>query len=143
MLTHTVTVTLPEPLYEQLQAQAQTLARSLNELVTQALTRHLPPPVESDLPSALQAELTAMASLSNDALWQIARSLMNPDKVAFYDLLLERLHDQSLTVEGREMLTRLREEADALMLRKAQAYALLQSRGYQVSQPDRLTAQTS
>ena len=37
---------------------------------------------------------------------------MNPDKVALYDVLLERLQDHTLTPEGREWLARLREEAD-------------------------------
>ena len=54
---------------------------------------------------------------------------MNPDKVVLYDVLLERHQAGSLTPEGREELTRLREAADALMLRKAHAYALLQRAG--------------
>lgn len=66
-----------------------------------------------------------MGHLSDDSLWQIVGSAMNPDNVAFYDVLLERHQTGDLTVEGQEWLARLREEADALMLRKAHAYALL------------------
>jgi hypothetical protein len=47
-----------------------------------------------------------------------------------------------LTVEGRRLLTELRDEADALMLRKAHAFALLQSRGYTLPTLDELHAQT-
>ena len=54
---------------------------------------------------------------------------MNPDKVAMYDALLERNREGILTSEGRNWLTDLRHEADALMLRKAHAYLILQSRG--------------
>jgi hypothetical protein len=96
--------------------------------------------VEDDLPASLQAELKAMEQLSDDALWSIAKSTLNPDKIALYDTLLERLHEQTLTPEGRAWLTRLREEADALMLRKAHAYVLLKSRGHQLPSLDELRA---
>lgn len=60
-----------------------------------------------------------MESLSDDALWPIGQSMMNLDKVAMYDALLERNRAGTLTPEGRNWLTDLRYEADALMLRKA------------------------
>jgi len=121
-------MTLPDYLFSQLQTQAAALGQPVGELAAQLLSRALPP-VEDDLPPAIQAELHAMASLSTDALWQIARSAMNADKIALYDVLLERHGDATLTWQGQELLTDLRTEADALMLRKAHAYALLQSRG--------------
>lgn len=126
------TVTLPETVYARLSAQAQAADRSVDELVLHNLLRTLPPPVEDDLPVRLQAELEAMTHLSDDGLWQLARSTMNPDKVALYDLLLERHATGELTLEGEDLLAQLREDGDALMLRKAQAYALLQSRGHRL-----------
>lgn len=78
----------------------------------------------------MQAELKAIEQLSDEGLWQIAQGGMNPDEVALYDLLLQRHHAGTLTPEGREWLTRLREAAEALMLRKAHAYTVLQSRGH-------------
>ena len=132
MSVRTVTLKLPEHLYERLETQAQAATRSVDEIVVQALARSLPPLVEEDLPPALQAELEAMEHLSDEALWQIAESTMNRDKVALYDVLLERHQSGNLTPEGQECLTQLREEAEALMLRKAHAYALLQSRGHKL-----------
>ena len=121
---------LPDPLYKQLEVQAQVIARSVNELVVSTLTRNfLSSPDEQDIPSALQVELNAMENLSDEVLWQIAQSKFNDDKVALYDVLLERYHANTLTLEGRKWLDRLREESDALMLRKAHAYTVLQSRG--------------
>lgn len=137
MSVRTVTLKLPEHLYEQLETQAQTATSSVDEIVVQALARSLPPLVEKDLPQALRAELEAMDHLSDEALWQIAESTMNRDKVALYDVLLERHQSGNLTPEGQEWLTHLREEAEALMLRKAHAYALFQSRGHKL--PTRLT----
>jgi hypothetical protein len=128
----TRTITLPESLYNRLAAQAQATDRSVDELVLHNLLRALPPEVEDDLPSELQSELEAMEHLSDASLWQLAQSVINSDKVALYDLLLERHATDDLTPEGQEMLTQLRKEADALMVRKAHAYALLQSRGHRL-----------
>jgi len=113
-----------------LESQARAKTRPIEEVAIQALARNLPPPVEDDLPASLRAELRAMRRLSDGSLWDIAGGVMNPDKVALYDVLLERLQDHTLTPEGREWPARLREEADTLMLRKAHAYALLKSRGH-------------
>jgi hypothetical protein len=142
MSMRTVTLELPEHLYNRLETQAQAATRSVDEIVIQTLTRSLPPLVEKDLPPVLQAELEAMEHLSDEALWQIAQSTMNRDKVALYDVLLERHQTSSLTPEGREWLTHLREQAEALMLRKAHAYALLQSRGHEMPSLQELHTQT-
>jgi hypothetical protein len=128
MSTHQITVS--DSLYRRLQKQARVMKASVNDVARQTLERYLPPPVESDLPSELHAELEAMAHLSDDALWQIAESKMNSDKVALYDVMLERLQKNRLTAEGQRLLDQLRNDAQILTLRKAHAYALLQSRGY-------------
>ncbi len=93
-------------------------------------THRLAPAAEPDLPPSVQAELNAMEHLPDEGLWAIARSRANDDKIALYDLLIARQNAGSLTPEGRRVLTQLREEADTLMVRKAHAYALLQSRGF-------------
>ena len=130
MTIQTITLDLPEAVHKQLARQARAKARPIEEVAIQALARSMPPPVEDDLSPSLRAELYAMRRLSDSSLWDIAKSMMNPDKVALYDMLLDRLQDHALTPEGREWLVRLRDEADTLMLRKAHAYALLKSRGH-------------
>ncbi len=142
MAARTITVTVPEDVYTQLEAQARTSARSIDDLVTQTLVHALPPQVEGDLPPSVQAELQAMAQLSDEALWAIAGSTANEDRQALYDVLIERQDAGSLTMEGRRMLVQLREEADALMVRKAHAYALLHGRGYTLPSLDELRSQT-
>lgn len=139
-MTHSLTVTLPDDLYWRLQRQAQAVNRPVSEVAVTVL-ESLVVAVEDDLPPALQAELTAMAYLSDDALWEIAGSVMNKDKVALYDLLLERHQAGTLTPGGQAWLDTLRNEADALMLRKAQAYALLKGRGHKLPTLDELHAQ--
>ena len=140
MTTQTLTVTLSEPLYRRLQVAARTSARAMEEMIVQTLSRALPPPLEDDLPPALRSELKAMEDLSDDALWQLAYATFNPDKVALYDVLLERNQAGTLTAEGRAMLARLRDEAEALTLRKAHAFSLLGARGVALPTLDQLKA---
>ncbi|HSH79949.1 MAG TPA: hypothetical protein VLA19_15590 [Herpetosiphonaceae bacterium] len=110
-------------------------------MVAQTLALRLPTSPERDLPSAIQAELHVLEHLSDEALWAVARRTANDDRIALYDFLIERQRSGSLTTEGRKVLTQLREEADALMVRKAQAYAILHSRGYTLPTLDELHAQ--
>ncbi len=142
MAARTITVTVPEEVYTLLDARARSSSRSVDELVTQAITRDLPPAVEPDLAPSLRAELNAMEFLSDEALWAIARSTANEDKIALYDLLIDRQNSGALTPEGRNLLDELREETDALMVRKAHAYAILHARGHRLPPLDQLRAQT-
>jgi hypothetical protein len=132
MTTHTITLALPEPIYQHLQSQAQITTRPLNDVIFQILSQSLPPEVEEDLPLNYRIELESMAHLSDEVLWQIAQSTMNQDKVALYDILLARHKAGQLTPIGQKWLTQLRQDAEQLMLRKAHAYAILKNRGHQL-----------
>ena len=142
MSNHTLVLNLPDSLYQQLEANAQATKRPLNEVALRNLAQSLPP-LEDDLPPALKEELAALASLSDSVLWQIAKSVMNTDEVALYDLLLERLKKGTLTVQGQTYLATLRQQSDELMLRKAHAFALLKSRGHKLPTLDELRQQQS
>ena len=86
--------------------------------------------IENDLPLELQSELKAMSCLSDNALWQIAGSRMNPDKAALYDIMLNHLKNNRLTSEKQSTLNQLRNESQTLTLKKVHAYVLLQKRGH-------------
>ena len=142
MSNHTLVLNLPDSLYQQLEANAQATKRPLSEVALRNLAQSLPP-LEDDLPPALKEELAALASLSDSVLWQIAKSVMNTDEIALYDLLLERLKKGTLTVQGQTYLATLRQQSDELMLRKAHAFALLKSRGHKLPTLDELRQQQS
>ena len=130
MTVQTHHITVSDKIYRQLQSRAQVVKLSVSELAQQVLAQELSVHVEDDLPIHVQNELRAMASLSDSALWQIAESRMNADKEALYDLMLERLQSNTLTSEGRKILTQLRGDGDLLALRKAHAYSILKKRGH-------------
>ncbi|OQY51166.1 MAG: hypothetical protein DRR08_03305 [Candidatus Parabeggiatoa sp. nov. 2] len=142
MTAHTITLALPEPIYQHLQNQAQITTRPLNDVIFQILSQTLPPEVEEDLPFNYRIELESMAHLSDDVLWQIAQSTMNQEKVALYDILLARHKTGQLTQIGQKWLTQLREDAEQLMLRKAHAYAIIKNRGHQLPTLEELREQS-
>src|SRR5579884_3510763 len=71
MQTQSVTVHLPEPLYEQIRKQAEDAHRSVEELLV-----HIAADAASSQPRLapdLEAELVARAKLPHDELWRAAR----------------------------------------------------------------------
>ncbi len=73
----------------------------MDAVVIRTLASSLPPAPEPDLPQAVQDELAAMEHLSDEALWAIARSTINSDSLALYDVLRDRKEEGSLTPEGQ------------------------------------------
>ena len=128
MLEQTVTIQLPENLYRRLVDNARATQRSLEEVMLHAL-RVGSPPTWEDTPAEFQADLAALDSLDDDALWEIARSRLSDAEMERYDALLEKSKRGILDDAERLELNRLRDEADRFMLRKAQAAVLLRWRG--------------
>lgn len=125
-----VSVTLPVPslVYRIAQRTAAATSRSIEKVLVDVLSAMSP--VSDDLPPDLQAELDALAQLSDAALGKIARDTFSADRRRKYDRLLEKNSAGVLTPAEREQLQELRLESERLMLRKAHAYALLKWRGH-------------
>ena len=129
-----LTLTIPDEIYK----RAKHIAESTSQPIEQVILQHLqtlstPLPI---LPDDVQAELDALKYLSDDALWTIAREQM-PDTVQSraHDLM-NRNSQGTITETERIELELLVERADRLMVRKAEAAALLRERGYPFTQQD-------
>ncbi len=126
-----ITVTLPEVLYERVKIAAEASARSVEEVCTQSIALSLPE-LEGDLPSEIRSELAALPLLSDAELENIAHSLMGEEDQGRLEMLAEVQKQRLLTAVEEATLTQLLEEAQRLMLRKAEAYRLLVRRGHTV-----------
>jgi hypothetical protein len=124
----TVTLQVPESLYQRLVNTANAVGRSIDDIMLQALTVGSPPDWH-DVPEEFQTELAALDSLDNESLWKIAQSHKNPAKMEPYTLLLGKNQDGNLTEAEQLELAKLHYEADLFMLQKAQATVLLRWRG--------------
>ncbi|NET55915.1 MAG: hypothetical protein F6K47_07015 [Symploca sp. SIO2E6] len=134
MMSETITLQVPETIYQRLADTARATNRPLEDILLQVLEVGSPPQW-TDVPEAFQKDLAALDSLENDALWQIAYSQMSDNIPVQLDALLEPQHSHPLTADEQKTLENLQTEADRFMLRKAQAAAILRWRGFHVPPP--------
>jgi len=131
MSGRTITVTLPEVLYERVKITAEASARSVEDVCAQSIALSLPE-LEGDLPSKVRSELAALPLLSDAELGNLALSHMNEEQQERLETLAEVQKQRPLTAAEESTLTQLMEEAQRLMLCKAEAYRLLARRGHAV-----------
>ncbi|MEA3339907.1 MAG: hypothetical protein U9R15_08070 [Chloroflexota bacterium] len=128
MSVQTVTLQLPYPLYRRASRTANVLQRPVEEILITTLDTALPP--LEKVPAEIRAEVDALDSLSDDALWSTAQSMMLVHQQERLDVLLDIQGMRPLTTEEAAELGKLRAEYGRRLLCKARAYALLSERGH-------------
>jgi hypothetical protein len=127
----TVTLQLPDPIYQRLVNTAIATGRSLEEVMLYALKVGSPPDWEN-APDEFKADLAALDRLEDEALWKVATGHKTEEEMARHFELLERNKEHTLTPAEQVELVELQSQADLFMLRKAHAAALLHWRGHRV-----------
>lgn len=125
----TITIHLPEPVYQRVKCTAETLSMSLEGVIAEAVDLLLPA-FERDIPLAWQTDLAALPLLSDAQLWKIAHQRMDDQQQARLEALAEAQKHRRLTTEEQNTLDCLMQTAQHLMLSKAEAYRLLAQRGH-------------
>lgn len=131
MTNRSVTIQLPDDIYERLRQQAQDTRSTIEEQVVRAVAATMPP---TGLPPELEAELDRLSSLDDQSLWNAARSTL-PLRAS---RRLATLHDKVQRGEGLgERETREEEDLiqqyERVMLIRARAAVLLKERGQDIS----------
>ncbi|GAB1542490.1 hypothetical protein NUACC21_51640 [Scytonema sp. NUACC21] len=134
MATETITLQIPEILYQRLVNTAHAQRRPIEEVIIHALSVGSPPEWD-DVPEEFQADLAALDKLDDNSLWQMVRSCKTADEMERYNFLLLRNSSGNITDAEKLELITLRHEADLFMLCKAQAAVLLRWRGHHVPTP--------
>lgn len=129
MPTETITLQIPEIIYQRLVNTAHATQRPLEEVILHSLQVGSPP-VWDDIPEEFQAEIAALDKLDDHTLWQIFHTHKTAADMEEYNTLLEKNSNGTLTESERLNLISLRYQADLFMLRKAQSAVLLRWRGY-------------
>lgn len=137
MTSKTITLNLPEDVYIRFQQAAQATKQSLEDVFLRAVQVGSPPNWE-DAPAEFQTDLAALDRLDDGSLWHIARRRQKETDMTRYQKLLDKNRNGTISYRERERLTKLRTEADRLMLCKAHATALLRWRGHQIPPADQL-----
>ncbi len=73
MANRSVTVQLPDDIYERLKRQADETHSTIEEQVVRAVAATMPP---TGLPPELEEELDRLSSLDDQSLWEAARSTL-------------------------------------------------------------------
>lgn len=129
MATETITLQIPQILYQRLVNTAHAQRRPIEEVIVHALQVGSPPAWD-DVPEEFQADIAALDKLDDNSLWQIVRSGKTAEQMERYDWLLERNSNGNITDAEKLELIKMRHETDRFMLCKAQAAVLLRWRGH-------------
>ncbi len=129
MTLQTITLQIPEHIYERAQQVAETTDQPLEAVFLHELENAFLPP----LPEDEEAELSALNYLSDEALWTIAREQMPSPRQERMQGLMDGNTKGTLSEAEYQELEHLVEQGQKLMLRKGKAAALLTERGYKVT----------
>ncbi|TVR21481.1 MAG: hypothetical protein EA396_07975, partial [Anaerolineaceae bacterium] len=125
----------PDSLYQKAQQVADQKSVSVDEVIRTRLEETFDQPL-FDLPDDEKEELKAMAYLSDDTLWTIAREQMPKIIQQRMALLMTKNTQGTITDAEHKELTELVERGNRLTLRKAQAMKYLTERGHKVTLDD-------
>jgi hypothetical protein len=134
LMTTSITLTIPDDVAH----RAQEIAEQTAQPVEQVLLTHLQTLTESlaGLPAEEQTELRALRYLSDDTLWTIAAEQMPQPAQKRMQLLMDKNSSGTILPEEYAELEALVERGNRLMVRKAEASAILISRGHPFSRSD-------
>ncbi len=133
-MTDQIVLVLPEELSARARLIAETTSLPVEQVILDYLkTLSAPQP---ELPPDEQAELDALRHLSDDALWTIAREQMPDEAQTRAHELIDKNSLGTLADDEQTELEGLVERGDRLMLRKAEAAAILRMHGHSFSSKD-------
>jgi anion-transporting ArsA/GET3 family ATPase len=89
--------------------------------------------VSDELPSSLEDELAQLNVLSDESLWRIARSRLNPLQAAKLEHLHLKAQRQPLTATERKQEQIVVHEYERVLLLRARAARLLKDHGIDIS----------
>jgi hypothetical protein len=127
MALRTVTLTVPDSIFQRIKRSAETLRRPPEEIIIETLNVALPR--VDEVPPEMTEELAAMRTLPDEQLWEIARSTMPARQQARLRTLSAAQRERALAPAELQKLDVLLQAYGQITLRKAQAYALLHERG--------------
>jgi hypothetical protein len=134
MASQSITVELPEAVYDQIRRAAERTGRPLDQVLTEALA--MVAPVIDTGPLSLRSALAHLVYLNDAALWQASRATMAAEQrerlQALHDLQQRRPLTDTERSEEQALLQLYRET----LLVRAQAAVLLKQRGYDVADPE-------
>lgn len=132
MTAYTQTIRISDAQFRQLNHRAHASDQSVEEYAENLLERVLKQPATKVDADRSEQQLNA---LSDAALWQIFNTTLPDEHWERYETLLHSNNTRELTISERSQLQMLRDDADLLMVQRAQAAKLLHNRGHSIPNP--------
>lgn len=126
MTVQSVTLQLPDPVYQRAKHAAAVLQQPVEDLIIDTLASTLP--VLDDVPTEMVSEIAAMSHLSDEALQGLATTTLRPERQELLSELLDKQGQGALKEEDQGQLVALMAEYGRSMLRRAKAVALRSAR---------------
>lgn len=120
----TITISLPDDVYQQVKQRSQQNQRGIDEELVLVVSDALP---ESDTDV-----LAGLSFLTDEALWQAARTQATPEENARMEVLLAKQKRLGLTTAEEEELSLLANFFRRILLVRAEAAVLLKERGHDI-----------
>ncbi len=129
MNEQTIIVTLPNSVYDRIRTTAQATSLTSEEVIKQSVILLLPA-FESDIPPNFRLSLTKLSLLNDIQLWKAANSVMKNSMQIRLEKLAKLQKYRTLTENEQSELDSLMDEAQQIMLCKAEARRILAQRGH-------------
>jgi hypothetical protein len=94
LMTESITLQIPDPLYQRLASTAQANHRPMEEVVLHSL-KVGSPPAWDNVPEEFQSDLAALDRLEDEALWKIAQARKANSEMTRYEALLQKNQDHT------------------------------------------------
>jgi predicted transcriptional regulator len=135
MTLQTVSIRLPENLYRRVQQRAKNTNRSVADELAVVIEDGLATEgVWVGVPSDIVEEAAQLHFLDDDHLLRILQWTVPVEKTDRMQTLIQKLEAEGLTAAEEEEIRQLQHYAHRVMLVRAEAAALLQSRGFDISE---------
>ena len=132
MASQTLTLNISDQLYRRLQQRAEQAHRSVEDEVLELVATAIP--ADDELPVALLEALAPLPTLSDAALWRVARSRLPADVSTELEELHIKRQREGLSDTEAERSAELLRQYDRTMLLRAEAALLLKQRGHDISE---------
>jgi hypothetical protein len=130
MTYQSITIQLPEPVYQHISQRAWRKQRTVEDEVLSVVVNTLP--TFDDLPADLADSLTQLRFLTDAELWQAARTTLPARESQQMQQLVIKQQQQGLTMREQRKAEDLLAHFHRTTLVRAQAALLLKERGYNI-----------
>ncbi len=130
MATQTVTVNMPETMYQRLRRRADQLHRTVEEETLSTLAAGMP--VDDELPADLAWALESLDGLDDATLRKLAARTLSAEEAEEMELLHRDQRAGALSAKQSERLANLVRAYESNMLIRARAAVLLKQRGHDI-----------